>query len=142
MPLVDGQYRTLQGQPNTGIGGSSYGGVATLYALLAKPGRFGYGLIESPSLQVGMGQLVRDTSPLVALPVKVFVAFGGKEADDPVISEKLIDAFEFCSFVLQFWESLDRVDQKFSGFDVPFGCEVDSHDIEEILCPVWIGVAQ
>ena len=39
---------------------------------------------------VGMGQLVRDTSPLVALPVKVFMAFGGKEATDPVISEKLI----------------------------------------------------
>lgn len=90
MPLVDGQYRTLQGRPNTGIGGSSYGGVATLYALLAKPSRFGYALIESPSLQVGMGQLVRDTSPLVALPVKVFMAFGGKEAGDPVISEKLI----------------------------------------------------
>ena len=90
MPLVDGRYRTLTGQPNTGIGGSSYGGVATLYALLAKPGTFGYGLIESPSLQVGMDQLVRDTSPLVALPVKVFMAFGGREADDPVISEKLI----------------------------------------------------
>src|SRR5512137_2085469 len=73
MPLVDGNYRTLQGQPNTGIGGSSYGGVATLYALLAMPSRFGYGLIESPSLAVGMGQLVRDTSPLVALPVKVFM---------------------------------------------------------------------
>jgi enterochelin esterase-like enzyme len=27
MPLVDGKYRTLQGQSNTGIGGSSYGGV-------------------------------------------------------------------------------------------------------------------
>ena len=90
MPLVDGQYRTLPGQPNTGIGGSSYGGVATLYALLAKPGTFGYGLIESPSMHIGMGQLVRDTSPLVALPVKVFMAFGGKEATDPVISEKLI----------------------------------------------------
>ena len=62
MPLVDGQYRTLPGQPNTGIGGSSYGGVATLYALLAKPNTFGYGLIESPSMQVGMGQLVRDTT--------------------------------------------------------------------------------
>ncbi len=90
MPLVDGAYRTLPGQPNTGIGGSSYGGVATLYALLAKPGTFGYGLIESPSMQVGMGQLVRDTNPLVALPVKVFVAFGGKEASDPVISAKMI----------------------------------------------------
>jgi predicted alpha/beta superfamily hydrolase len=90
IPLVDNQYRTLPGQPNTGIGGSSYGGVATLYALLAKPGTFGYGLIESPVMWIGMGQLVRDTSPLVAMPVKVFVAFGGKETPDPVISEKMI----------------------------------------------------
>lgn len=90
MPLVNGTYRTLTGARNTGIGGSSYGGVATLYALLARPNDFGYGLIESPTLWVGMGQLVRDTSPLAALPVKVFVGFGGKEADDPVISEKLV----------------------------------------------------
>ncbi len=90
MPLVDGKYRTLQGQPNTGIGGSSYGGVATLYALLAQPGRFGYGLIESPTMWIGMGQLVRDTSPLVALPVRVFVAFGGKEGDDPAIIDKMV----------------------------------------------------
>ncbi len=83
MPLVDGAYRTLTGRPNTGIGGSSYGGVATLYALLARPNAFGYGLIESPVMWIGMGQLVRDTSPLVALPEKVFVAFGGKEASDP-----------------------------------------------------------
>jgi predicted alpha/beta superfamily hydrolase len=90
MPLVDGQYRTLQGQPNTGIGGSSYGGVAALYALLARPNRFGYGLIESPTLWIGMAQLVRDTRPLVALPVKVFVAFGGKEAGDPGINERMV----------------------------------------------------
>jgi predicted alpha/beta superfamily hydrolase len=90
MPLVDGRYRTLQGPSNTGIGGSSYGGVASLYALLAKPNTFGYGLIESPVLWIGMGQLVRDTSPLAAMPRKVFVGFGGKEASDPVIREKLI----------------------------------------------------
>jgi predicted alpha/beta superfamily hydrolase len=89
MPLVDRKYRTLQGQPNTGIGGSSYGGVAALYALLAQPGRFGYGLIESPTLWIGMGQLVRDTSPLIAMPVKVFFGFGGKEADDHVIVDKM-----------------------------------------------------
>jgi predicted alpha/beta superfamily hydrolase len=90
MPLVDKNYRTLPGRPNTGIGGSSYGGVATLYALLARPNTFGYGLIESPVMWIGMGQLVRDTSPLVALPVKVFVAFGGKEISNPAISEKMI----------------------------------------------------
>jgi predicted alpha/beta superfamily hydrolase len=90
MPLVDGAYRTLQGHPNTGIGGSSYGGVATLYALMAKPSRFGYGLMESPSLSIGMGQLVRDTNPLIALPAKVYVGFGGKEAHDPTINDKLV----------------------------------------------------
>jgi predicted alpha/beta superfamily hydrolase len=90
MPLVDGRYRTLQGQPNTGIGGSSYGGVASLYALLAKPGHFGFGLIESPTLWVGMGQPVRDTDPLIALPARVFIAFGGKEASDPAVSDKMI----------------------------------------------------
>ena len=90
MPLVDGRYRTLQGQPNTGIGGSSYGGVASLYALLARPGQFGYGLIESPTLWVGMGQPVRDTDPLVAMPARVFMAFGGKEAGDPAVSDKMI----------------------------------------------------
>ena len=95
MPLVNGNYRTLIGAPNTGIGGSSYGGVATLYALLARPNDFGYGLIESPTLWVGMGQLVRDTQPLAALPFRVFVGFGGKEAEDPVVSGKLI------SFVYQ-----------------------------------------
>jgi predicted alpha/beta superfamily hydrolase len=90
MPLVDGAYRTLQGQPNTGIGGSSYGGVASLYALLARPNTFGYGLIESPTMWVGMGQLVRDTHPLVAMPQKVFMAFGGKEGDDPAGVEKMV----------------------------------------------------
>lgn len=90
LPLVDAHYRTLQGPANTGIGGSSYAGVASLYALLAKPNTFGYGLIESPVLWIGMGQLVRDTSPLVAMPRRVFVGFGGKEASDPLVSEKMI----------------------------------------------------
>ena len=90
MPLVDGRYRTLQGHASTGIGGSSYGGVAALYALLAQPGRFGYGLIESPTMWIGMGQLVRDTAPLVAAPRKVFIGFGGREGDDPRMVERMI----------------------------------------------------
>jgi predicted alpha/beta superfamily hydrolase len=90
MPLVDGDYRTLKGAPNTGIGGSSYGGVASLYALLARPDKFGYGLVESPTLWVGMGQLVRDTSPLVVMPQKVFVGFGGKEASEQKYNDKMV----------------------------------------------------
>jgi predicted alpha/beta superfamily hydrolase len=90
MPLVNGRYRTLQGHDNTGLGGSSYGGVATLYALLAKSHDFGLGLIESAPLGVGMGQLVRDTGSPAARPKRLFFGFGGKEADDPVANERLV----------------------------------------------------
>ena len=90
MPLVTQRYRTLIGQPNTRIGGSSYGGVASLYALMAKPGIFGYALIESPSMAIGMGQLVRDTNPLIAIPLKVFFGFGGKESDNAAYEQKMI----------------------------------------------------
>lgn len=91
LPLVDAKYRTLQGLAHTGIGGSSYGGVAALYALMARPFIFGHGLIESPTMWIGMGQLVRDTSPLVAMPKRVFVAFGGKESEGPAGSKLMID---------------------------------------------------
>ena len=92
LPFVNGQYRTLTGQGNTGLGGSSYGGVATLYALLARPQTFGFGLIESPSIWVGMGQLIRDTSPLVAVPRKVFIAFGSGEMSGGE-GERLVQGF-------------------------------------------------
>src|SRR5688572_10736056 len=92
LPFVNGQYRTLTGQGNTALGGSSYGGVATLYALLARPQTFGYGLIESPSIWVGMGQLIRDTSPLVALPRRVFMAFGSEEMSRGE-GERLVQGF-------------------------------------------------
>lgn len=90
LPLVSGNYRTLTGHANTGLGGSSYGGVATLYALMARPNEFGYGLIESPSLQIGMGQLVRETDPFIARPVKVFIGFGGREFDSDVGNELMV----------------------------------------------------
>ncbi len=44
----------MTGHGNTALGGSSYGGVATLYALIARPTTFGYGLMESPTVWVGL----------------------------------------------------------------------------------------
>jgi predicted alpha/beta superfamily hydrolase len=90
MPLVNSRYRTLRGRANTGIGGSSYGGVAALYALLARPKEFGFVLLESTPLWMGMGQLVRDTAPLTAFPVKVYFGAGGREGSDPQETERMI----------------------------------------------------
>jgi predicted alpha/beta superfamily hydrolase len=89
MPFVNGQYRTLTGHGNTALGGSSYGGVATLYALMARPQTFGYGLMESPTIWVGMGQLIRDTAPLVAMPRKVFMAFGSEEVSQGAAEQQV-----------------------------------------------------
>jgi predicted alpha/beta superfamily hydrolase len=100
MPFVNGQYRTLTGHGNTALGGSSYGGVATLYALMARPQTFGYGLLESPTIWVGMGQLIRDTAPLVALPRKVFMAFGSEEVSHGA-AEKQVQGF-FATVVANF----------------------------------------
>lgn len=94
LPFVDREYRTLTGHDNTGIGGSSYGGVATLYALMARPQTFGYGLMESPTIWVGMGQLIRDTSPLVAYPRKVFMGLGKAELGEGENVEKGLALFD------------------------------------------------
>ena len=89
MPRVNGHYRTLTDQEHTGLGGSSYGGVATLYTLLARPRRIGFALIESAPLWVGMGELVRETSPLTAMPLRVYFGIGGREGGTAV-NAKLI----------------------------------------------------
>ena len=45
----------------------------------------------APGDRIGAGQLVRDTSPLVALPNKVFMAFGGRESDNETGTRKMLE---------------------------------------------------
>lgn len=54
-PYIDANFRTLKGRENTAIGGSSMGGLMTLYALAAYNGYFSRGAALSPSLWVGGG---------------------------------------------------------------------------------------
>jgi predicted alpha/beta superfamily hydrolase len=64
---------------NTGVGGSSLGGVAALTALLKRPDVFGIGLLESTSMQYGNGDLLRETIPVVMGPVRVSIGVGTVE---------------------------------------------------------------
>jgi predicted alpha/beta superfamily hydrolase len=50
MPFIDATYRTLHGREQTGMGGSSLGGLVTLYLGLKYPDRFGKLAILSPSV--------------------------------------------------------------------------------------------
>ncbi|MGI8770802.1 MAG: alpha/beta hydrolase [Acidobacteriaceae bacterium] len=49
-PWVDGTYRTLDGAEHTGIGGSSLGGLVSLYLGLRRPDVFGRLAVLSPSV--------------------------------------------------------------------------------------------
>lgn len=56
-PAVDESWRTLTDPKHTGIAGSSMGGLISLYAVLTRPGIFGYCAALSPSLWYGRGKI-------------------------------------------------------------------------------------
>ena len=49
-PLIDQSFRTLPNKPNTGIMGSSMGGLISLYAFFRHPSVYGFAGVMSPSV--------------------------------------------------------------------------------------------
>lgn len=79
LPHIANEYRIRAGRASTGIGGSSYGAIAALYALMMHTDIFGIGLLESPSLQVGNGAYLRSAKDMVETPLRVYVGVGDNE---------------------------------------------------------------
>ncbi|MGA9565911.1 MAG: alpha/beta hydrolase-fold protein [Candidatus Korobacteraceae bacterium] len=92
MPLIQKKYRVMLGPQNTGLGGSSYGGAVTLYTVLAHPSVFGKALIESPSLLIGDGQLLKDAEKATQFPQRMYLAIGTAEDADEKAAAKDVDA--------------------------------------------------
>jgi predicted alpha/beta superfamily hydrolase len=83
MPHVAARYRLTVDPTQTGIGGTSLGAIAALYVLLNRSDRFGLGLLESPSLPLGNGQMLRDTAFLARGPDRVSIGVGSTELAVP-----------------------------------------------------------
>jgi predicted alpha/beta superfamily hydrolase len=49
-PLIDSRYRTLPGREHTAVGGSSLGGLVSLWLVLTQGQHFGAALVVSPSV--------------------------------------------------------------------------------------------
>jgi predicted alpha/beta superfamily hydrolase len=79
MPAIAAKYPVQTGPEHTAIWGASYGGVAALYALIHRPDLFGSGIVESPALEAGNGQLLRDTAELVIAPKRIAIGIGTAE---------------------------------------------------------------
>jgi predicted alpha/beta superfamily hydrolase len=101
MPFIEKKYRVSRGAANTGIGGSSYGGVISLYTVLQHPGIFGHVLIESPVLGVGNGQLLKDAGNAKQLPQKMFLAMGTTETSDSEYNAQLVKSVEELQAILR-----------------------------------------
>ena len=85
MPFIARQFRVLAGPENTGIGGSSYGGIAALNCVLRRPGTFGMLLLESTPLFLFNRRLLEETRSSTVLPSSVYVGVGTQETDDAAV---------------------------------------------------------
>jgi predicted alpha/beta superfamily hydrolase len=90
MPLIEGRYSVLRGPENTGLGGSSLGGLITLYTQLAAPGVFGRALIESPSLFVANRKILEESRRFRDWPARTYLGVGTREVGDVEKDAKVV----------------------------------------------------
>jgi predicted alpha/beta superfamily hydrolase len=79
-PMIDNRYRVLRDRCSTGIGGSSLGGLISLYAGFKYPEIFGNMMIFSPSLWISeeIYEMAKDFKP--AGPTDIYLYAGGMES--------------------------------------------------------------
>ncbi|MDI9869905.1 alpha/beta hydrolase [Flectobacillus roseus] len=78
-PYIDANFRTLTDREHTGIGGSSLGGLVSIYAGLMYPEVFGRLMLFSPSLWVSPNIYFDAIDFLSHLPTKIYAYAGGGE---------------------------------------------------------------
>jgi len=82
-PMIDRRFQTRPDPANTGIGGSSMGGLISLYAVLARPSTFGFAAVQSPSVWFGDAAIVRFVES-VEKGGPIYLDVGAREAERQV----------------------------------------------------------
>ncbi len=91
VPFIERTYPVVRRTSGRAFGGSSYGGVAALLAVLDRPGVFGRLLIESPSLYVGGGHLLRRARRAARWPSRVYLGVGTAETGRPEVDVETVE---------------------------------------------------
>jgi len=90
-PFIDSEYRTLPDAANTGIGGSSLGGLVSLYLALKYSGIFWNVAVLSPSVWWDNRFIVRRVRALgTAPPLRVWLSTGMAEGDGVVAGARRV----------------------------------------------------
>jgi len=101
MSLIEERYCVRKGPDNTGLGGSSLGGLITLYTQFAMPGVFGRLLIESPSLFVGNKKILEENRRFRGWPERIYLAMGTREVGNADKDAKIVDGVRELEFMLR-----------------------------------------
>jgi predicted alpha/beta superfamily hydrolase len=79
-PIIDATYRTLTDAPNTALGGSSLGGLATLHLGLKRPDVFGHLAVMSPSVWWHNRAILTDVESFSSPQrPRIWLDMGGRE---------------------------------------------------------------
>ena len=90
-PFIDAQYRTLPGPENCGMGGSSLGGLVTLYLGLQYPSVFSRLAVMSPSVWWRNRTILRTVTTLAKKPeLSIWLDTGTKESARAVPEARLL----------------------------------------------------
>ncbi|MEK6334987.1 MAG: alpha/beta hydrolase-fold protein [Acidobacteriota bacterium] len=80
-PIIDAEYHTLSDPANTGIGGTSLGGLVSLYLALKYPAKFGKVAVMSPSIWWDKQMIIREVKRIKQKPpLKIWLDIGTSEA--------------------------------------------------------------
>ena len=101
MPLIEERYSVLRGPENTGLGGSSLGGLIALYTQLVSPGAFGRLLVESPSLFVANRKILKEARGPHAWPARMYVGMGTREVGGAERDAKVVADVRELAAILQ-----------------------------------------
>lgn len=79
-PFIDGEYRTKPEREFTGLGGSSLGGLVSLYLGLHRPDVFSRLAVMSPAAWWANNQIIRDLARIgERLPLRIWLDIGKRE---------------------------------------------------------------
>jgi predicted alpha/beta superfamily hydrolase len=101
MPLIEKHYFVAKGPEHTGLGGSSLGGLITLFTQLAAPGVFGRLLIESPSLWVANRKILEECRKFRDWPYRIYLAMGTQEVGDAAKDQRVVEDVRELESILQ-----------------------------------------
>jgi predicted alpha/beta superfamily hydrolase len=81
VPIINTRYRTLTAREQTGIAGSSMGGLLSLYAVFARSDVFGFAAVMSPSLWFAHGAIFDWVRARSFVDARLYLDVGAREGE-------------------------------------------------------------